>query len=165
MPPLSHLAPGRSVTTTLNNHTPCQLQLGGGVLLAGHLSQYPPAVIEPGASGTWKVIGWSAFTAPDASVSLFYVAQHCNIAGEGPGYWVGNTAADGFSYHSPACGWGSDKLREHFTGQNAYHATLTIDLSLSAIGLESVPHSTPPQHDNPNAAVRPMAGNCVLPIQ
>ena len=151
-PPPTHMPPGLSVTTTLNNHTPCRLQLGGGRIWAGQLSQYPPSVIEPGASGSWKITGFSAYVNPDASLSLFYTAANCAVAGEGEGYFMGNTLADGFTYTAPVCGWSTDKLRHSFTSQNAYNATLTIDVSVQT-GI-----ATPaPRH--------PYAGTCTLPIE
>jgi hypothetical protein len=152
-PPPHRLLPGRSVTTTLNNHTPCRLQLDGGRVGAGHLSQEPPSVIEPGASGTWKVIGWSAFADPDASLALAYTATNCPIAGQQEGYATGNTDANGFYYSDGACAVEpAPRLRNSFTSQNAYHATLTIDLSVQPIG--AVQGST----------MRPQLGACGLPI-
>ena len=151
--PPYRLWPGRSVTTTLNNHTSCRLQLAGGHIGGGHLSQDPPSVIEPGASGTWKVIGWSAFSDPDATLALAYTATNCPTAGQQEGYATGNTTANGFYYSDGACGVDpAPGLHNSFTAQNAYHATLTIDLS--AQQLRRAPAST----------MHPRLGSCGLPI-
>jgi hypothetical protein len=131
--PESHpVAPGRSVTATLENNTPCTLQLTGGRLAEGHLTQDVPLVIQPYTAGTWKIAGWNAFGAPDADLAVVYAVTNCSLAGAQEGYAMQNSDAGGLYYTDGACAVNPEPgLRSTFTAVAAYHATLTIDLTVA----------------------------------
>jgi hypothetical protein len=142
------IAPGRSVTATLINHTTCTLKLTASFPDGnGHITQYPAPTVAPGGTSTWKVIGW-ATTDPDASAVYVYTAQPgCPAAGESRGYLTANTDADGMYYRDDACSVDpAPHLKDWFSGEQAYHATLSIAVT-SATG-------------SPNVAMRPLAGLC-----
>ena len=142
--------PGRSVTATLINHTNCTFKLTGGYLGGdGHITQTPADTIAPGGTTTWKVIGW-ATTEPDALVVYVYTAQPgCPAAGESRGYLTANTDAQGMYYSDNACSVDpAPQLRDWFSGEQAYHATLSIAVT--------TPTGTP----NAPQAMRPQAGQC-----
>ena len=141
------LVPGRSVTATLTNHTPCTFQLTGTYPFgSGHITQQPAQTIPAGGTSTWKVIGWSAVSDPDALAIYVYTAQPgCRAAGESRGYQTANTDANGLNYSDAACSVNpAPLLHDTFSGAQAYHAVLSIDLTMAAA----------------NIAVRPLAGSC-----
>jgi hypothetical protein len=143
--------PGRSVTATLINHTACTFKLTGkSPSDDGHVTQTPAPTIPPGGSTTWKVIGW-ATTDPDALVIYVYTAQPgCAAAGESRGYLTANTDPQGMSYRDDACSVDpAPQLRDWFSGEQAYHAALSIAIT--------------PANGSPNVmpkALRPLAGQC-----
>ena len=127
------IAPGRSVTATLENSTPCTLQLTGGTVAAGSLTQDVPLVIGPYSSGTWKITGANAFGNADADLAVVFAVTGCAQAGSQEGYAMQNTNANGLYYIANACGVSpAPGLRNTFTAVVAYHATLTIDLTTTA---------------------------------
>lgn len=145
------LVPGRSVTATLINHTSCTFKLTGQYPFgSGHITQEPAATIAPNGTSTWKVIGW-ATTDPDALAIYVYTAQPgCAAAGESRGYQTGNTEAQGMYYRDDACSVEpAPLLRDWFSGEQAYHAVLSIVVT-TATGTPNVA----------NAALRPQAGSC-----
>ena len=140
--------PGRSVTATLTNHTTCTFKLTASYPLGdGHVTQQPAPTIPPGGTSTWKVIGW-ATTLPDALVVYVYTAQPgCKAAGESRGYLTANTDAQGMYYRDDACSVDpAPQLRDWFSGEQAYHAALLIDVTFA----DGVPAK----------AMRPLAGLC-----
>jgi hypothetical protein len=143
------VAPGRSVTATLANNTPCTLQLTGGTVAAGHLTQDVPLTIAPHTAGTWKITGWNAFGNPDADLAVVFAVTNCAQADAQEGYAMQNTDAGGLWYTDNACAVNpAPGLHNTFTATVAYHATLTIDLTV-----------TPGQQAG-TAAVRPDLGAC-----
>lgn len=140
--------PGLSVTATLINHTSCTFKLTGSYPFGdGHVTQEPAPTVAPGGTSTWKVIGW-ATTDPDALVIYVYTAQPgCPAAGESRGYLTANTAAQGMYYRDDACSVDpAPLLRDWFSGEQAYHATLSIAVT-TATG-------------TPDRSMRPQAGQC-----
>lgn len=131
--PQPHLrpgAPGRSVTATLENSTSCTLQLTGGTVAEGHLTQDVPLVIGPHSSGTWKITGFNAFGNPDADLAVVFAVTGCAQAGSQEGYAMQNTDAQGLYYTADACAVSpAPGLLNTFSAVAAYHATLTIDLT------------------------------------
>lgn len=124
------IAPGRSVTATLVNSTPCTLQLTGGTVAEGSLTQDVPLVIGPYSSGTWKITGANAFGNADADLAVVFAVTGCAQAGEQEGYAMQNSDAYGLYYTANACAVSSAPgLRNTFTAVAAYHATLTINLT------------------------------------
>ncbi len=124
------VAPGRSVTATLENSTSCTLQLTGGTVAEGRLTQDVPLVIGPYSSGTWKITGLNAFGNPDADLAVVFAVIGCAQAGSQEGYAMQNTDAQGLYYTANACAVSpAPGLQNTFTAVAAYHATLTIDLT------------------------------------
>lgn len=124
------VAPGRSVTATLENNTSCTLRLTGGTVAAGHLTQDVPLTIAPHTSGTWKITGWNAFGNPDADLAVVFAVTSCAQAGSQEGYAMQNTDAGGLWYTENACAVSpAPGLHNTFTATVAYHAALTIDLT------------------------------------
>ncbi len=81
------VAPGRSVTTTLYNDTPCTLQLTGGTIVAGHLTQDVPLVIGPHTHAAWKITGLNAFGPARTPISLvIFAVTSCSLAGAQESY-------------------------------------------------------------------------------
>lgn len=143
------VAPGRSVTATLENTTSCTLQLTGGTVPEGTLTQPVPLTIGPHSSGTWKITGGNAFGPDDAAdVAVVFDVTGCAQAGSQEGYAMQNTDAYGLWYKDDACAVDpAPGLQNTFTAVNAYHATLTINLT--ATGAKSG-----------SGRVRPMLGSC-----
>lgn len=124
------IAPGRSVTATLVNSTPCTLQLTGGTVAEGSLTQSVPLVIGPYSSGTWKITGANAFGNEAADLAVVFNVTGCAQAGEQEGYAMQNSNAYGLYYTANACAVSpAPGLRNTFTAVVAYHAALTIDLT------------------------------------
>jgi hypothetical protein len=141
------LVPGRSVTATLTNHTPCTFQLTGQYPFgSGHVTQQPAQTIPPGGTSRWKVIGWSAASDPNALAIYVYTAQPgCQAAGESRGYLTANTDENGMSYRDDECSVNpAPLLRDTFSGDQAYHAVLSIDLTMATAKI----------------VARPLAGSC-----
>jgi hypothetical protein len=127
------IAPGRSVTATLVNSTPCTLQLTGGRVAEGSLTQSVPLVIGPYSSGTWKITGANAFGNESADLAVVFAVTGCAQAGEQEGYAMQNSNAYGLYYTDDACAVSpAAGLRNTFTAVVAYHAALTINLTTSA---------------------------------
>jgi hypothetical protein len=131
--PLPHrapVAPGRSVTATLQNSTSCTLQLTGGTVAEGHLTQDVPLVIGPHSSGTWKITGANAFGNDAADLAVTFAVTGCAQAGFEEGYAMQNTDAQGLWYMENACAVNpAPGLKNTFTTVAAYHATLNINLT------------------------------------
>lgn len=124
------IAPGRSVTATLVNSTPCTLQLTGGRVAEGSLTQSVPLVIGPYSSGTWKITGANAFGNDAADLAVVFAVTGCAQAGEQEGYAMQNSDAQGLYYTANACAVSpAPGLRNTFTAVVAYHAALTIYLT------------------------------------
>ena len=123
-------APGLTIAATLVNNTACTLQLTGGRIAEGHLSQDVPATIAPYSSGTWKIVGWNAFSAADADLAVVFAVTGCAQAGEQEGYAMQNSAANGLYYRDNACAVSpAVELYNTFSATAGYHATLTIYLN------------------------------------
>ena len=126
------VAPGRSVTATLENSTSCTLQLTGGTVAQGRLTQDVPLVIGPYSSGTWKITGMNAFGNPDADLAVVFAVTGCAEAGSQEGYAMQNTDAQGLYYTANACAVSpAPGLQNTFTAVVAYHATLNINLTVT----------------------------------
>src|SRR5437016_13148030 len=97
------IAPGRSVTATLENSTPCTLQLTGGTVAEGSLTQDVPLLIGPYSSGTWKITGANAFGNADADLAVVFAVTGCAQAGAQEGYAMQNSNAYGLYYTADAC--------------------------------------------------------------
>jgi hypothetical protein len=144
------IAPGRSVTATLENLTSCTLQLTGGTVPQGHLTQDVPLTIAPHSAGTWKITGANAFGNDAADVAVVFAVTGCAQAGSEEGYAMQNTDDYGLRYRDDACAVDpAPGLQNTFTAVAAYHATLTIDLTATATGAASG-----------MAHVRPQLGSC-----
>jgi hypothetical protein len=143
------IAPGRSVTATLENSTSCTLQLTGGTVAQGRLTQDVPLVIGPHSSGTWKITGWNAFGNPDADLAVVFAVTGCAQAGSQEGYAMQNTDAQGLYYTANACGVSpAPGLQNTFTAVVAYHVTLNINLTTTGGAQMS------------GQGVRPLLGAC-----
>ncbi|HEV3170416.1 MAG TPA: hypothetical protein VGZ32_08760, partial [Actinocrinis sp.] len=126
-------APGMTIAATLVNNTACTLQLTGGWILEGHLSQDVPLTIGPHSSGAWKIVGWNAFSNADADLLVVFAATGCAQAGDQEGYGMSNTAANGLNYGDGACAVGpAPGLQNTFSATPGYHATLTITLNATS---------------------------------
>jgi hypothetical protein len=149
------IAPGRSVTATLQNWTSCTLNLSGGTVASGHLTQSVPLVIGPHSSGTWKITGWNAFGDDSADLAVIFDVAGCAQAGSEESYAMQNSDAQGLWYKAEACGVEpAPGLRNAFTAVNAYHATLNIKLT-AAVGAQLS-----------GGGLRPQLGACGgLPLQ
>jgi hypothetical protein len=138
-PDVGPTAPGMSVLTTLENNTACTLQLTGGWILEGHLSQDVPLTIGPHSSGVWKIVGANAFSNADADLLLVFAATGCAQAGEQEGYGMSNTAARGLQYGDGACAVApAPGLQNAFSGTPGYHAALTITLNATSSAMRTV---------------------------
>ena len=128
------VAPGRSVTATLVNTTACTLQLTGGTVAEGHLTQPVPLTIAPHSSGTWKITGWNAFSSDDAAdLAVTFAVTGCAQAGSGEGYAMQNSDGYGLYYQDDACAVDpAPGLQNTFTAVPGYHATLTINLAATS---------------------------------
>jgi hypothetical protein len=127
-------APGLTIAATLVNNTACTLQLTGGRIAEGHLSQDVPATIGPHSSGTWKIVGWNAFSSADADLAVVFAVTGCAQAGEQEGYAMQNTAANGLYYTDDACAVSpAPGLNNTFSATAGYHALLTIYLNSNNI--------------------------------
>jgi len=124
------VAPGRSVTATLQNSTSCTLQLTGGTVAEGRLTQDVPLTIGPYSSGMWKITGANAFGNADADLAVVFAVSGCAQAGSQEGYAMQNSNAQGLYYTANACGVSpAPGLQNTFTAVVAYHATLNINLT------------------------------------
>jgi hypothetical protein len=142
------IAPGRSVTATVVNSTSCTLQLTGGEVPEGRLTQPVPLTIAPHSSGTWKITGWSAFGDDSADLAVVFAVTGCAQAGSQEGYAMQNTDDYGLRYRDDACAVDpAPGLQNTFTAVAAYHATLTIDLTATGGG-------------SGTGHVRPLLGSC-----
>jgi hypothetical protein len=148
------IAPGRSVTATLQNTTSCTLNLTGGTVALGHLTQSVPLVIGPHSSGTWKITGWTAFGDDSADLAVIFDVTGCAQAGSEESYAMQNTDAQGLWYKAEACGVEpAPGLQNTFTAVAAYHATLNIKLTATGAKASA-------------GGLRPLLGACGgLPLQ